>query len=403
VASILKAAEAGVDVADAAISSMSGSTSQPNLNSIAAALQHDRARATGLDFDTLNRCSDYWEVVRANYLPFDSAPRSGTADVYLHEMPGGQYTNLREQAENLGLGPRWPEIARMYANVNHAFGDIVKVTPSSKVVGDMALFLIQHGLTVHEFENLGPNHSLNIPNSVVDMFEGSLGEPAGGWPKKIAAVILKGRKPRRGRPGARLEPVSFEEVRVLVEKKTGHKPPETDLMSYVMYPDVFLKFDKARAAYGDLTVLPSPAFFYGLKPGEEVAVEIEPGKALVIKFVAVGDPHPDGTRTVFFELNGQPREVTIRDRRIKAETKSRPKADPAKEGHVGAPIPGAVTAISVELNQDVKKGDKLLVMEAMKMQTTVYAPVSGKVTERLAAVGQTVEPKDLLLVISPVQ
>ncbi len=402
-ASILKAAEAGVDVADAAISSMSGSTSQPNLNSIAAALRHERARATGLDFDALNRCSDYWEAVRANYLPFDSAPRSGTADVYLHEMPGGQYTNLREQAESLGLGPRWPEIARMYAGVNHAFGDIVKVTPSSKVVGDMALFLIQHGLTVHEFENLGPNHRLNIPNSVVDMFEGSLGEPAGGWPRKIASVILKGRKPRRGRPGARLAPVDFDEVHALVEKKTGHKPTETDLMSYVMYPDVFLKFDKARAAFGDLTVLPSPAFFYGLKAGEEVAVEIEPGKTLVIKFVAVGDPHPDGTRTVFFELNGQPREVTIRDRRIKAETKSQPKADPAKEGHVGAPIPGAVTSIAVELNQDVKKGDKLLVMEAMKMQTTVYAPISGKVTERLAAVGQTVEPKDLLLVITPVQ
>ncbi len=400
-ASILKAAEAGVDVADAAISSMSGSTSQPNLNSIVAALQHDAKRGTRLDFEALNRCSDYWEGVRANYLPFDSAPRSGTADVYLHEMPGGQYTNLREQAESLGLGPRWPEIARMYADVNHAFGDIVKVTPSSKVVGDMALFLIQHGLTVHEFENLGPNHSLNIPNSVVDMFEGSLGEPAGGWPKKIANVILKGRKPRRGRPGARLEPIQFEDTRGLVEKKTGHKPSDADLMSYVMYPDVYLKFDKARASYGDLTVLPSPAFFYGLKPGEETPVEIEAGKALVIKFIAVGEAHPDGTRTVFFELNGQPREVTVRDRRIKAETKARPKADPEKSGHVGAPIPGAITSIAVELNQDVKKGDKLLVMEAMKMQTTVYAPVAGRVSERLVSVGQTVEPKDLLIVITP--
>ncbi len=400
-ASILKACEAGVDVADAALSSMSGSTSQPNLNSIVAALQHDRARGTGLDFDALNRCSDYWEVVRANYLPFDSAPRSGTADVYIHEMPGGQYTNLREQAESLGLGPRWPEIARMYADVNLAFGDIVKVTPSSKVVGDMALFLIQHGMTVHEFENLGPNHSINIPNSVVEMFEGSLGEPDGGWPKKIAAVVLKGRKPGKGRPGARLAAIHFDETRSLIEKKTGHKPDETDVMSYVMYPDVYLKFDKARASYGDLTVLPSPAFFYGLKTGEEVAVEIEAGKTLVIKFVAAGDAHPDGTRTVFFELNGQPREVTIRDRKIKAETKTQPKADPAKEGHVGAPIPGAITSIAVELNQEVKKGDKLLVMEAMKMQTTVYAPVSGKVAERCAAVGQTVEPKDLLIVITP--
>ncbi|MBI5085486.1 MAG: pyruvate carboxylase [Acidobacteria bacterium] len=400
-ASILKAAEAGCDVVDAAMSSMSGSTSQPNLNSLVAALQHDRARGTGLDFEALNRCSDYWETVRANYAPFDTAPRAGTADVYIHEMPGGQYTNLREQAESLGLGPRWPEIARMYADVNHAFGDIVKVTPSSKVVGDMALFLIQHGMTVHEFENLSPGHSLNIPNSVVEMFEGSLGEPEGGWPKKIAQVILKGRKPGRGRPGAKLAAVDFDETRALVEKKTGHKPSAADVMSYVMYPDVYLKFDKARSAYGDLTVLPSPTFFYGMKNGEEIAVEIEAGKTLVVKFVAAGEAHPDGTRTVFFELNGQPREVTIRDRKLKAEVRSNPKADPAKEGQVGAPLPGAVTSIAVELNQVVAKGDKLLVMEAMKMQTTIYAPVAGKVSERHAVVGQTVEPKDLLIVITP--
>ncbi|MBI5280806.1 MAG: pyruvate carboxylase [Candidatus Solibacter usitatus] len=401
-ASILKAAEAGCDVVDAAMSSMSGSTSQPNLNSIMAALQHDRARGTGLDFEALNRCSDYWEIVRANYAPFDTAPRAGTADVYIHEMPGGQYTNLREQAENLGLGPRWPEIARMYAGVNRAFGDIVKVTPSSKVVGDMALFLIQHGMTVQEFESLSPGHSLNIPNSVVEMFEGSLGEPEGGWPKKIAQVILKGRKPGRGRPGAKLAAVDFDETRALIEKKTGHKPSAADVMSYVMYPDVFIKFDKARSAYGDLTVLPSPTFFYGMKNGEEIAVEIEAGKTLVIKFLAVGEAHPDGTRTVFFELNGQPRQVTIRDRKIKAEVRPHAKADPAKEGQVGAPLPGAVTSVAVELNQVVAKGDKLLVMEAMKMQTTVYAPVAGKVSERHAAVGQTVEPKDLLIVITPV-
>jgi pyruvate carboxylase len=398
-ASILKAADAGVDVADAALSSMSGSTSQPNLNSIVAALQNDRSRATGLDFESLNCASDYWETVRMNYAPFDTAPRSGTADVYLHEMPGGQYTNLREQAEHLGLGQRWPEIARMYADVNHAFGDIVKVTPSSKVVGDMALFLIQHGMSVREFENLPVTHSLSIPNSVVEMFEGSLGEPEGGWPKKIARVILRGGKPRKGRPGARLAPVNFAEVKALVEKKTGQKPTETDLVSYVMYPDVFLKFAKARAAYGDLSVLPSPAFFYGLRQGEEVALELEPGKTLVVKFLTVGEPHQDGSRTVFFELNGQPREVNVRDRKLKAEIPANPKADPANPGQVGAPIPGAVTSIAVELNQEVKQGDKLLVMEAMKMQTTVYAPVSGRIVELAAHVGQTVEPKDLLVAI----
>jgi pyruvate carboxylase len=398
-ASILKAAEAGVDVVDGALSSMSGSTSQPNLNSVVAALAHDRNRGAGLDFDALNRASDYWEIVRANYAPFDSAPRSGTADVYLHEMPGGQYTNLREQAESLGLGPRWPEIARMYADVNHAFGDIVKVTPSSKVVGDMALFLIQHGMTVTEFCQLPADHSLNIPNSVVEMFEGTLGEPEGGWPKNIARVILKGRKPGKGRPGAKLKPVQWDETRALLEKKTGHKPSETDLTSYVMYPDVFLKFDRARREYGDLSVVPSPVFFYGMKNGEEMTVELEAGKTLVIKFLTISEPHPDGHRTVFFELNGQPREVVIRDKRIKAETRVHPKADPEKPEQVGAPIPGAVTAIAVELNQPVAKGDKLLVLEAMKMQTTVYAPVSGRVAERHVQVGQTVEPKDLLITI----
>jgi pyruvate carboxylase len=398
-ASILKASDAGVDVVDAAISSMSGSTSQPNLNSIVAALRHDRSRATGLDFEALNRCSDYWETVRLNYAPFDTAPRSGTADVYIHEMPGGQYTNLREQAESMGLGQRWPEIARMYADVNHAFGDIVKVTPSSKVVGDMALFLIQHGMSVHEFENLPVTHSLSIPNSVVEMFEGSLGEPEGGWPKQIARVILRGAKPRRGRPGARLAPVDFDETRASIDKKTGQKSTQTDLVSYVMYPDVFLKFAKARAAYGDLTVLPSPAFFYGIKQGDEVPLELEPGKTLVVKFLTIGDPHHDGSRTVFFELNGQPREVNVRDRKLKVEIQANPKADPAKPGHVGAPIPGAVTSIAVELNQEVKQGDKLLVMEAMKMQTTVYAPVGGRVVELSAHVGQTVEPKDLLVAI----
>jgi len=231
------------------------------------------------------------------------------------------------------------------------------------------------------------------------MFEGALGEPDGGWPKRIAKVILRGGKPRRGRAGARLAPIDFEQTRSLIDKKTGHKPAETELMSYVMYPDVFLKFAKARASYGDLSVLPSPVFFYGMQKDQEMTVDIEPGKTLVVKFLAVGEPHQDGTRTVFFELNGQPREVNIRDRKLKVEVRTNPKADPMQPGHVGAPIPGAVTSIAVELNQEVKKGDKLLVIEAMKMQTTVYAPVHGRVAERAVHIGQTVEPKDLLIAI----
>ena len=396
--SILKASDAGVDAADAALASMSGTTSQPNLNSIVAALENT-PRATGLNLDALNRCSDYWEAVRPFYMPFDSGLRAGTAEVYLHEMPGGQFTNLKEQAEGMGLGPKWNEIARTYAEVNMAFGDIVKVTPSSKVVGDMAIFLVSHGLTMADIEKLGPNHTVTLPNSVIDMFEGSLGEPPGGWPKKLTNVILKGGKPRKGRPGALLPAVDFKQTEATIEKKIGRKPSRTDVLSYLMYPEVFAKFAKSNQQYGDLEALPTPQFFYGMKRGEEIAVEIEPGKSLILKFQTMSDPHPDGTRTVFFDLNGQPREVVVRDRSITAVTASRPKADPANSGHVGAPIPGAVSSVAVEVGQVIEKGERLLVMEAMKMQTTVYAPVAGKVTQKLVNAGAQVDSKDLLLVI----
>lgn len=396
--SVLKASDAGVDAVDAAVAAMSGSTSQPNLNAIAAALANTR-RDPGLSQEALLAYSDYWERVRAQYAPFDTGPRSGLADLYLHEMPGGQYTNLREQAEAMGLGPRWGEIARTYADVNLAFGDIVKVTPSSKVVGDMAIFLVGHGMTVGEFLRLPADHALTLPNSVVEMFQGSLGVPEGGWPKQMSKLVLKGAKPIKGRPSASLSAVDLEEAATNAEKKSGQKPTRTDLMSFLMYPDVYVKFAKARQSYGDVEVLPTLQFFYGMKRGEEVSVEIEPGKTLIVKFLTASDPHPDGSRTVFFELNGQPREARVRDRALKAETPNREKADPSIPGQVAAPIPGAVTSIAVELNQTVTKGEKLLVLEAMKMQTTVYAPVAGRVVKRIVQTGQTVEPKDLLLVI----
>jgi len=396
--SILKASEAGVHAADAALASMSGTTSQPNLNSIVAALENT-PRETGLQLAALNRASDYWETVREWYAPFDSGLRSGTAEVYLHEMPGGQFTNLKEQAEAMGLGPKWNQIARAYAEVNLAFGDIVKVTPSSKVVGDMAIFLVSHGLTMADIEKLPADHTLTLPNSVIDMFEGSLGEPPGGWPRKLAKVILKGGKPRKGRPGAHLPVVSMSETEAAVEKKIGRKPSRTDVLSYLMYPDVFVKFAKAHASYGDLESLPTPQFFFGMKNGEEITVSIEDGKTLIIKFMTTSEAHPDGTRTVFFELNGQPREVTLRDRSLQPTASARVKADPSVPGQVGAPIPGAVSSIAVEVGQKVEKGDRLLVMEAMKMQTTVYAPISGVVKQKLVTPGGQVESKDLLLVI----
>ncbi len=397
-ASILKAADAGVDVADAALASMSGTTSQPNLNSVVAALRHTR-RDTELDLDALNASSDYWETVRSHYLPFDSAPKSGTAEVYLHEMPGGQYTNLKEQAESMGLGAKWNQIAHTYADVNMALGDIVKVTPSSKVVGDLAIFLVSHGMTVKQLMALGADHALTLPNSVVEMISGDLGEPDGGWPKDIVRVVLKGGRPRKGRPGAHLKPVDLKAAAAELQTKTGGEPSDTDLMSYLMYPDVFLKFARNRAAWGDLDVLPTPQFFFGMERGSEITVEIEPGKTLIVKFLAVSDAHEGGHRTVFYELNGQPREVTVRDRSLQVTASAREKADASKPGHVGAPIPGVVSSIAVEPAQKVAKGDRLLVMDAMKMQTTVYAPVAGTVKRLAVQVGVSVEPKDLLVEI----
>ncbi len=387
-ASVLKASDAKVDVADAAVASMSGSTSQPNLNSIVAALAFTK-RDTGLPQQDLLAYSEYWEAVRHNYSAFDTSPRHGLADLYLHEMPGGQYTNLREQAEQMGLGTRWPEVAKMYSDVNQAFGDIVKVTPSSKVVGDLALYLLSRGLSIEDFLNLPADHTLTLPNSVIDMFEGSLGEPEGGWPKRISALILQGRKPIKGRPGSKLPPADLDD--------TGKS--RSDLLSGLMYPDVFQKFAKSRATYGDVEALPSPAFFYGMTRGEEISFDLEAGKTLILKYLTTSEPHPDGTRTVFFELNGQPREVQIRDKALKASTAARAKADPANPHHIAAPIPGAITAIHVQPGAVVKKGDRLLVMEAMKMQTTVTALLDAKVKEILVRTGETVEPKDLLVVL----
>jgi len=388
-ATILKASDAGVHVADAAIGSMSGQTSQPNLNSIVAALEHTD-RESGLDLDSLNQLADYWEAIRALYHPFDTSPKGGTAEVYLHEMPGGQFTNLKEQAQALGLGDRWPEVARTYAEVNRAFGDIVKVTPSSKVVGDLAIFLVSHDMSVADFEKLGPDHQLAIPNSVVDMFMGSLGIPEGGWPPHIQEIVLRGARPLDGRAGALLPPVDLEVQRADLAKKIERDPSHDELLSY-------LKFDRAHTAFSELEVLPSPQFFYGMEKGDEITIEIEPGKLLVIKFLTIGEPHPDGQRTVFFELNGRPREVDVLDKSIRAEQPTRVKADPAKSEQVGSPLPGLVTAVAVSEGTVVRKGDRLLVLEAMKMQSTVYAPMDGTVAKVLAHAGQQVEAKDLLV------
>jgi pyruvate carboxylase len=399
-ASILKASDAGVDVADAAVAAMSGGTSQPNLNAIVESLRHT-PRDTQLDAETLNQCSDYWETIRTYYLPFDSGPKSGSARLYQHEIPGGQYTNLREQATAMGLGHRWREVEQMYADVNQLFGDIVKVTPSSKVVGDMTLFLMAKEMTPADILNLDERHDLSLPNSVVEMFSGVLGVPPGGWPKKLQNIVLRGQPPVEGRPSANMPAVDFEAEQKELEKKMGHSIRLDDLLSYLLYPEVFTKYDKFRQTYSDVSVLPTPAFFYGLKSGEEITVEIESGKSLIIKFLTTSEPHPDGARTLFFELNGQPREVNIRDRALRVVERAHPKADPADPGQVGAPTSGIVSGIAVQLNHAVERGAKLLTLEAMKMQSNIYAPISGRVVKLPVAPGQNVEAKDLLVAIAP--
>jgi len=399
-ASVLKAADAGVDVADGALAAMSGGTSQPNLNSIVEALRHT-PRDTAVDIDTLNECSDFWETVRSYYLPFDSGPKSGSARLYQHEIPGGQYTNLREQATALGLGHRWREVEKMYAEVNQLFGDIVKVTPSSKVVGDMTLFLMAKEMQPADILQLDEHHDVSFPNSVVEMFSGVLGVPPGGWPKKLQKIILRGQAPLRGRPSANLEAVNLDEEQKSLEKKLGHAVRRDDLLSHLLYPEVFAKYDKFRQSYADVSVLPTPVFFYGLKSGEEITVEIESGKSLIIKFLTISEPHPDGTRTLFFELNGQPREVNVRDRALRVVERAHPKADPADPGQVAAPTAGVISGIAVQANHAVERGAKLLTLEAMKMQSNIYAPISGRIVKLLVTPGQHVEAKDLLVTIAP--
>jgi pyruvate carboxylase len=399
---ILEASDAGVDVVDLAIASMSGSTSQPNLNSTVASLQNT-PRDTRLDLAALNEFSDYWERVRDYYTPFDTAPKTGSAEVYLHEMPGGQYTNLKEQAASLGVSHRWPEIARTYADVNQLFGDIVKVTPSSKVVGDMALFLFSRGIKPADVVNLEPG-TVGFPESVVDMLSGGLGWPDGGFPEDVQRVVLGEKRFKEAKAAFEKDesasvaaPISLKKLREELEDKLKREPNDDDLYSHLMYPQVFADFAKHQREFSDVSVLPTPTFFYGLKLGEEASVSIEEGKTLFIKLINVSAPDKDGRRTVTYELNGMTREAAIADRGVAPKARLRPKADLGDPRHVGAPIPGLIVNLSVSVGQKVAKGDKLLMMEAMKMQTTVYAPADGVVDALHAQVGDTVESKDLLV------
>ncbi|MBW7836681.1 MAG: pyruvate carboxylase [Sphingomonadales bacterium] len=397
-ASVLAAVEAGAEAVDAAIDAMSGLTSQPNLGSIVEALRHT-PKDSGLDPDAIREFSIFWEKTREQYVAFESDIRAGASEVYLHEMPGGQYTNLREQARALGIEQRWHDVAKAYAAVNHMFGDIVKVTPSSKVVGDMALMMVTSGLT--EDDVMNPDTEIAFPESVVAMFRGDLGQPPGGWPAALQKKILKGEAPLDCRPGAVMEEADLEASRRELAGKIGRKPTSRDLAGYLMYPKVFTDYAAHDSAFGDVSVLPTPVFFYGMAPGDEITLALEPGHEIIIRFLAASDTDEAGLRSVFFELNGQPRSVKVADKSRTAVRPAARKAEAGNPAHLGAPMPGLVTGLSVKVGDKVERGDTLMTLEAMKMETAIRADHDGRVTEIYIHVGSQVDAKDLLIVVEP--
>ncbi len=393
-ASVLAAVRAGVDAVDLAMDSVSGLTSQPNLGSVVDALRGN-ARDPGLDREAIREISRYWELVREYYEGFESDIRSGTADVYRHAMPGGQYTNLREQARALGVAHRWPEVAERYAEVNELFGDIIKVTPTSKVVGDMAIAMVTGDLTAADV--VDPDRDIAFPESVVSLFRGDLGQPIGGFPQALQKKILKGQKPLTERPGALMPPADLDAERTRAEKRIERRLSDQELCSYLLYPAVFEEFAKVQRSYGDVSVLPTPVFFYGLKPQEEIEIQLERGKRLIIRLLGIGDFDDKGHRRVFFELNGQPRTVAIPDHSREHLVKTHPKADADNPKHIAAPMPGRVVSISVKKGQQIERGDALLAIEAMKMETLLRAERDGKIKSIPATVGMNIEAHDLLI------
>ena len=392
--SILNAAEVGLDIADAAMSPMSGGTAQPNLNTIVESLRFSD-RATELDVKKLDALADYWRAVRDFYAPFESQVLPATADLYHHEMPGGQYTNLYQQARALGLIDQWARVCNVYAQVNELFGNIVKVTPTSKAVGDMALFMVANDLSPDDV--LSGNRELAYPASVLDLIGGNMGQPPGGFPPEVQKRILKDQKPLTTRPGETMPPADFDAKKTELTELLGREPNDREVVSSLLYPKVYADFANHYREFYDPSGIPTPVFFYGMAPGEEFSVEIERGKTLIVKFLTAGEPHPDGRRTVFFEVNGVPRDVSVLDRSLEPSTPQAVKADAGDPKQVGSTMPGMVVTVSVAVGDAVKKGQKLLSLEAMKMETTVAAEADGKVAEVLIKPGSQVETGDLLV------
>ncbi|WP_116599397.1 pyruvate carboxylase [Primorskyibacter marinus] len=395
IATVMAAAQAGVDAVDAAMDALSGNTSQPTLGSVIEALRWTE-RDTGLDIGAVREISNYWEAVRGKYAAFESSLQAPASEVYLHEMPGGQFTNLKAQARSLGLEERWHEVAQTYADVNRMFGDIVKVTPSSKVVGDMALMMVSQNLTRAEVED--PKTDVAFPDSVIDMMRGNLGQPPGGFPDGILKKILKGEKPNTERPGKHLVPVDLDAKRKeLSDLLDGAEVDDEDLNGYLMYPKVFLDYMARHQTYGPVRSLPTRTFFYGMEPGEEISAEIDPGKTMEIRLQTLGETDENGEVRVFFELNGQPRVIRVPDRKSKASTAARSKAELGNANHVGAPMPGVVASVVAQAGRPVKQGDLLLTIEAMKMETGIHAERDAVVAAVHVQPGAQIDAKDLLV------
>lgn len=389
-----KAAEAGVDIVDTALGSMAGLTSQPSSNSLYYAMKGNK-RQVRANIEGLEKLSYYWEDVRKYYKDFESGMISPHSEIYVHEMPGGQYSNLQQQAKGVGLGDRWEEVKKMYSRVNLLFGDIVKVTPSSKVVGDMALFMVQNDLD--EESVLERGKTIDFPDSVIEFFQGYLGQPYGGFPKELQKVVLKGRKPITVRPGELLEPIDIKAIRDQLFNKYNRPITSHEILAYALYPKVFEEYMETIKKFDNVSVLDTLTFLYGLRLGEEIEVEIEKGKTLIIKLVSIGEPQHDGTRVLYFELNGQPREIVIQDMTVEVAGERKPKADPSNANQIGATMPGTVLKVVISPGSPVKRGEHLLITEAMKMETTVQAPKDGVIKKIFVESGDAISTGDLLI------
>ncbi len=386
-----KAIEQGVDAVDVALASMSGLTSQPNFNSVAA-MMANQERENPIDLNSLNAYSRYWEDVREYYYPFEAELKAGTAEVYENEIPGGQYSNLRPQARGLGLEHKFEEIKKNYAIVNEMFGDIIKVTPSSKVVGDMAMFMTSNGYTKEDILEKGDQ--ISFPESVISFFRGDLGQPPFGFPEKLQQIVLKDRKPYTDRPNAHLEPVDFDKEFPAFQEKYPHTN-FLEFLSYKLYPKVFDDYYNHVQQYSDVSKIPTHAFFYGLKENEEITIEIDEGKTILVEMVNMSEPDEKGYRQVFFRLNGQTREIDIKDENFKSDKVEHKKAE--QDNEVGAPLQGKLTKILVSEGDQVEQNAPLFVIEAMKMESTITSPQAGEVSKIHLAEGTMVQQDDLVV------